>query len=1058
MAPSSRTSPTRYRKDDERPSGSGTQTQSNLQSGRSTSDSTTEFETVQTHFSQQRGTTILPTALVHVEHLNENFTIRALLDAGSESSFITKRLQQNLALPLEAHNSQISGLGGTVVGNSKGKCCVTIKSRQSDFRVKIKAIVVPKLAHFLPSKPIRIHNLPEIKGLCLADPYFFKPSAIDMIIGSDYFPYINLAGVKLNVGNCLEARESYFGWYLSGPEPVSESTSFHTIVSNSEDLVLHEQLRKFWELEEAEKSDIETESDVYCENFFQQTTTRQSDGRYIVRLPFKKIFPTEIFLGPSRNMALAQYHRMETTLDKSPDLKDQYMKVLQEYLDLHHMEPVVYYEPKIEKHSSFFLPHHAVIKPESKTTKVRVVFNASKKTGSGFSLNDCLYQGPTLQKDLIQIMLRWRNYKYVFTGDIQKMYRQILIHEDDRSYQRILFRNKTDGYVNSFKLNTVTFGVNSAPFLAIRTLLELSKDCKSLYPMASAILENEVYVDDILSGGHTLEEVKLKQSELTKALESAKFPLKKMTANDQSLLKDLPREDLLDEDFLKLDASSTIKTLGIRWNAITDSFYYVVDTIEVTPSTTKRRILSVIARLFNPLGWLGPIVIIAKILMQELWEEKSDWDEGVSPLILTQWNSFLKNLPFVTNIKIPRWIGFSPQYRIEIHGFCDASEKAYCGSVYIRTESSEGQIDSNLLVAKTKVAPIKRTTIPKLELCGALLLAKLIRNLGANCQFTYELFLWTDSSIVLGWLQKPPNTYKTFVANRVAQIVNIASTHHWKHVKTEENPADIGTRGCSPQELADKELWWHGPTWLKLSKSLRPIPRTFDPTDLEVKNTTTFHLEVKCIDLLEEFSSFERALRVLCYRIRFINRILKKSFSTEKFITLDEISSMKIRLISIAQRTYFGEDYNRLKENKSLSRKSRLLSLSPFIDNDDLLRVGGRLGNSGLSYGERHPIIVPERSHLAKLLVHFTHRILLHSEHHIMLRAIRQGYYIPRVKNLIRKCIRECKACTIYKHKFQQQIMVALPPERVNFSLPFTYTGVDFAGPFSIKSSKLKKC
>ena len=605
-------------------------------------------------------------------------------------------------------------------------------------------------------------------------------------------------------------------------------------------------------------------------------------------------------------------------------------------------------------------------------------------------------------------------------------------------------------------MNTVTFGVNCAPFLAIRTLLELSKDCKNCYPKASLILKDEVYVDDILSGGHTVEEAKLKQKELIKVLTSAKFPLKKITANEKILLENLPREDLLDEDFLKFDDSSSTKTLGIRWNALLDSFYYVVEPIEITPSTTKRIILSIIARLFDPLGWLGPIVIIAKTLMQELWEEKSDWDEGVSPLLLTKWNLFLKNLPLISEIKIPRWVGFSPQHNIQIHGFCDASEKAYCGSVYIRADNSEGRITCHLLVAKTKVAPIKRTTIPKLELCGALLLSKLIRSLDANYLFKFELFMWTDSSIVLGWLQRSPNTLKTFVANRVAQILDITSTNQWKHIKTEDNPADMGTRGCFPQDLIDKELWWHGPTWLKLPKSRWPVPRTFDPTDLEMKKSANFHLKVQNYDVLEEFSNFDRALRVLCYRLRFVNRVLKKPYSTTKFITAEEIKSMKIRLIFIAQKTYFSQEYACLKDNKTLSRKSRLLNLCPFIDKDDLLRVGGRLSNSGLSYEERHPIIIPERSHFARLLVNFTHRILLHSEHNIMLRAIRQGFYIPRLKNLVRKCIRECKTCTIYKHKIQNQIMAALPPERVNFSLPFTYTGVDFAGPFSIKASTLR--
>lgn len=143
----------------------------------------------------------------------------------------------------------------------------------------------------------------------------------------------------------------------------------------------------------------------------------------------------------------------------------------------------------------------------------------------------------------------------------------------------------------------------------------------------------------------------------------------------------------------------------------------------------------------------------------------------------------------------------------------------------MRATNLDGKINCNLLVAKTKVAPIKKTTIPKLELCGALLLAKLVNKLMKNSTFHYELFLWTDSSIVLGWLQKSPQTLKTFVANRVTQIISIASNNHWKHVKTDDNPADLGTRGCSPQELIDSELWWHGPTWLTQSMELWPKPR-----------------------------------------------------------------------------------------------------------------------------------------------------------------------------------------------------------------------------------------
>ena len=177
-----------------------------------------------------------------------------------------------------------------------------------------------------------------------------------------------------------------------------------------------------------------------------------------------------------------------------------------------------------------------------------------------------------MQSDIIQIILGWRMYKYVFTGDIQKMYRQIMVHENDRQYQLILFRPRHHDAVSTYQLKTVTFGINSAPFLALRTLQQLSQDCQKIFPLASEILKEEIYVDVILSGGHSIDEAQEKQSEITKALYSASFPFKKITSNSSILLSQVAREDLLDEEFLKFDESSTVKTLEIRWNAMEDVF------------------------------------------------------------------------------------------------------------------------------------------------------------------------------------------------------------------------------------------------------------------------------------------------------------------------------------------------------------------------------------------------------------------------------------------------------------------------------------------------------
>ncbi|XP_017492540.1 PREDICTED: uncharacterized protein LOC108380658, partial [Rhagoletis zephyria] len=325
---------------------------------------------VQANFSSNNETTLLPTAVVHVEHLGELYSLRAFIDQGSQKTFISERSQKRLQLPTTKENFSITGMGGSMVENVNRVCKLVLVSKKTNTRIEAQAIVLHKLTSFLPTFHVKKPSLAVVTDLDLADPKFFNPSQIDIVLGSDLMPQILLEGVKHNVFGNLLAQNSIFGWYLSGPMKREVLSSFHTHVVEDNSESINSQLKKFWEIEELPDNQQPSEDDIFCETFFVNTTYRQHDGRYVVRLPFKSTFPCGLSLGRSRFQAMKQALRMEHTLNKNPSLKEEYTQVLEEYLTLDHMKPTSSEEMYDNgTYQSFYLPHHSVIRAESKSTK-----------------------------------------------------------------------------------------------------------------------------------------------------------------------------------------------------------------------------------------------------------------------------------------------------------------------------------------------------------------------------------------------------------------------------------------------------------------------------------------------------------------------------------------------------------------------------------------------------------------------------------------------------------------------------------------------------------------
>ncbi|XP_041631531.2 uncharacterized protein [Drosophila kikkawai] len=645
---------------------------------------------VQTFLAVNTQGVLLSTAIIEVCHLGIKYSARALIDSGSEATFISERLFNLIKLPYESIQAQVSGVNLSVAAQPRKRCQFRLGSPvKPHIQIETCAYVLPQLAGNLPSYTIPEDSLKDLPPLQLADPDFYRSSPIDVLIGADILPSIILRGSHSNICGTLLGQETIFGWTLCGPiatSPISRICSFSArlaVTESKPDSIL----TKVGEVEDVPVKLVK-ESTSVCEENFIRSTKRSEDGRYFVSLPFKE--PDNIKLGHSRPIALAQYLRNEMRLSKDLPLKEQYDSVIREYLDLGHMHQV-----SPDDSSSFYLPHHAVFKPDSTTTKVRVVSNASNPSSNGNSLNDILHAGPVLQSDLTIQILKWRFFRYVFNADITKMYRQIRVNPDHTRFQRILFRNKY-GELCDYELDTVTFGVNCAPFLAIRVLQQLAQDIRGQYPLASDIISNFMYVDDVLAGAHTRQSAVLAIKELRLALESAGFPLRKWTSNERRLLQAIPREHLVSADFLELEDASTAKTLGIRWQATSDSFFFVPMGIPLQTAYTKREVLSQIAKLFDPAGWLSPFVIRAKIFMQEIWLRELGWDQPLPTDLVTKWQEFLKGYPILREIRSPTWVRFHPAAKLQY-------QDAYGAAIFIRVETTVGWC-THRLTSKARVA------------------------------------------------------------------------------------------------------------------------------------------------------------------------------------------------------------------------------------------------------------------------------------------------------------------------------------------------------------------
>lgn len=984
-----------------------------------------------------------PTALVTVKDINgHKHTMRALLDSGSDVSFIDQKAASNLHLPAKQQHINITGIGGFKQKFSKTLSLDVYSNQPGNYHLVVEAIVLPKIGTPIDSVPL---DDKLISKLPLADPKQGNRK-IDLILGIPAITKI-IQGHTLQLQENVIAMKTKLGYVLFGSIHQGKDFPRNARCNYASEQEWDKKMAAFWEMDE----EPETDDDEVCENFYKETLVKLP-GRYEVGIPFR---PLKI--GDSIKMAQARLFQVLKYLEKHPEKAELYRQGMQEMIDSGHMEKVDWVTAKN------VLPHSGVYKPDHLTTKLRIVFDGSARTSNGRSLNDVMMTGPKLQSDICVILMRFRQYAYVFSADITKMFRQIRVRVEDAAYQCVMW--KLPGQpIEMFRINVVVFGLASSPFLAIRTLNQVAEDEGKQFPLARQVILNNFYIDDVLASFATVSEAKKAVKELRQALLNRGFPLSKWVSNDNQVLQDIPEDSKIQIIAKNIDYDG-IKALGFHYNFQTDSLHFKLQQ-DMSTNKTKREVLSKIMGLYDPTGLLQPITFVLKVMMQDIWKSSIGWDDQIPEKIAKRWFQFQEELPTISNLKIPRCVNFNE--KAQIIAFSDGSDRGYGSAIYTRNLDNPENPEVRLLLSKSKVGHLNKIqSTPRMELMGAVVMADMLEKVkeAFHLQDNEQIIAFMDSQAVIAQLQvsDPEVRLKTFVANRVKYVQARMDTSKIFYIDTKENPADKLTRGLMPNEIIKDQLWWEGPRILRQPEL---VCKREDYLLTEVKKPKTkvallaqADEENRITQLIEKISSWNRLRRIVVLLMRWKTKM-------QGPIKADEIQKAEDIIIKTAQRQVFEQEIKQLSKGGQI--KNGVLSVWKPQVVDGMLIVGGRLQKSELSAAAKHNVIIPkycsplkeknydEKAQLAKTLILHAHKETLHGGVQQVSMYLHQKYRIINATSAIRYILKRCVVCRRYNNPKTEQLMGELPRTRVNQAHAFENCSVDYFGPISIKASFLR--
>ena len=543
-------------------------------------------------------------------------------------------------------------------------------------------------------------------------------------------------------------------------------------------------------------------------------TTCTVNGRYQVGLIWKDLNTN---LPDNRAGKERHLHLLEKRLESDPELNAKYQQTIDDDLQKGYVKKLSEQELSEPSPRVWYLPHHLVLNPH-KPGKVRQVSDAAAKY-QGTSLNDQLLSGPDVLNSLVGILMRFRQELIAMSADIEATFNQVAVPEEDRSVLHFVWRRTPEDKVGVYQYVRHIFGAKCSPTCSNYALRCTAHDNKDSFPLEAEVVERNFYTDNLFKPVPSLLEACSLQAGLVNLLSLGGFRLTMWISNDKYLLTAIPAElraqsvrTIGEEGIL-----TTERVLGVIWDVQKDAFLFKIKPKEL--ADTQRKVISLTASIFDPIGFLAPFIVQAKIFVQSLWKLRQGWDEKVPEEIQQEWSIWQNELQSLAEFLVPwfyRLVMVSPT-SIQLHLFGDASEKAFCAVAYFRFEYPGGERQCAFAAAKTRVAPVKPLSIPRLESQAAVLSVQLACTI--QKEHDYEVsssYYWSDSSAVIGRIHRESKRHPAFTAIRLFEILDTSELQQWRHCPGKLNPADDGSRGLKADAITPNCHWLNGPSFLLL--------------------------------------------------------------------------------------------------------------------------------------------------------------------------------------------------------------------------------------------------